>query len=221
LSKPFFNVLFLFQIASGLINAVSFSQEVMKLQRMFDPGCSSAMYQIQGKAFDFPDLTLELCPKCEADYLKKHGFYTRYHIEPGFEGEIPIRRYCCHCCFKTVSLLPTFCHPKRTYGILAIVGVLNEFYIKTLAVCVAVKNFLMATGVECSRQLLLHYRRRIEKNLNRLVMTVTDINALRAPPVTENANIKEKVRQLFLTIHSPMDTSLKMFERTGTTYLTT
>jgi len=187
---------------------------------MFNPGCSPATYQTQGKSYDFPDLTLELCPKCKADYLKKHGFYNRYHIEPGFEGEILIRRFCCHFCFNTVSLLPSFCHPKRTYGVLVAIGFLNEFYTNALAVCLAVKGFFARTGVECSRQLLLHYRRRIEKNLNSLVMAVTEINALRAPPVTEKANIKEKVRQFFLSIHAPMDISLKIFEQTGKTYLT-
>ena len=187
---------------------------------MFDAGCSPVMYQIQGKSFDFPDLTSVLCPQCRSDYLKKHGFYERYLITIGFEGEIVIRRYCCHNCGKTVSLLPSFCHPLRTYGILAVFGILAEFYIWGRTVCATVKNFLLATGVECSRQLLLHYRRRIEKNFNNLVMAVTDIYALRAPPVTEKNSTKEKVRQLFSVIQNPQDDSFKIFERTRTTYLT-
>jgi len=187
---------------------------------MFDPGCPPAFYQIQGKSFDFPDMTSDLCPHCKADYLKKHGFYERYLITIGFEDVIIVRRYCCHNCFKNVSLLPSFCHPKRTYGILAIFGILEEFYIKTLAVCLAVKNFFSETGVECSRQLLLHYRRRIEKNLNNLVMAITDIRALRAPPVTEKTDTRKKVRQLLSNIQNPADDSLKIFERTRTTYLT-
>jgi len=194
--------------------------EVIKLQRKFNPGCSPNQYQEDGKTFNFPDLTTELCPHCKAACLKKHGVYTRYLITFDFEGEIIIRRYCCHICCKTVSLLPSFCHPKRVYGILAIVGILNEFYVKMSAACLAVTNFLQETGVECSRQLLLHYRRRIEKNLNNLVMAITDIYALRAPPVTEKTNMKEKVRQLLHSIRSPLDTSLKIFERTRTTYLT-
>ena len=190
------------------------------MQRIFDPGCSPNKYQEQGKAYDFPDITSELCPKCKSDTLKKHGFYRRYLITHGFDGEIMIRRYACAHCLKTVSLLPSFCHPKRTYGILAIFEFLSEFYIKMNAVCIVLRNLSKETGIEFSRQLLLHYRKRIEKNLNSLVMAVTEINALRAPPVTEKNNVKEKVRQLLSFIHSPMDESLKIFEKTGVTYLT-
>ena len=200
--------------------AVSSTVEVMKLQIVFNPGCSPMEYQEQDKSFLFPDLTSELCHICKADFLRKHGFYERYLITLGFEGTITIRRYCCHNCFKTVSLLPSFCHPKRAYGVLAIFGILDEYYVKTAAVCLAVTYFLVEKGVLISRQLLNHYRKRIENNLNSLVMAVTDICGLRAPPVTEKVNIKEKVRQLLLSIHSPMDFSLKIFERTGTTYLT-
>jgi hypothetical protein len=116
--------------------------------------------------------------------------------------------------------LPFFFHPKRVYGILAIFGVLSEFYNTARGACLAVKNFLAATGVECSRQLLLHFRKRIEKNLNSLIMAITDIRALRAPPVTEKKNKMEKVRQSLLTIQCPEDDSLKIFKRTRTTYLT-
>jgi hypothetical protein len=193
---------------------------VIKLQKMFNAGCSPAQYQKRGKSFLFPDLSSDLCYNCRSDYLHKHGYYERYLIVPGFEGVIVIRRYCCHICYTTVSPLPSFCHPKRTYGLIAIWGILNEYYVEISAVCLAVKNYILKSGAEISRQLLYHYRKRIEKNLNHLIMAVIDIYALRAPPVTEKANTEEKVRQLFLNIHSPMDTSLKIFKRTGTTYLT-
>jgi predicted Zn-ribbon and HTH transcriptional regulator len=194
--------------------------EVKKMQQMFSAGCSPAIYQQQGKSYDFPDLSTELCPQCKADHLSKHGFYTRNLITIEFDGEVLIRRYRCPECKKTVSLLPSFCHPKRTYGILAIFRLLAEFYIKIKSVCLTVTSFLVATDIECSRQLLLLYRRRIEKNLNSLVMAVTDIYGLRAPPVTEKTNIREKVRQLLTYIKSPQDDSLKIFKRTRTTYLT-
>jgi hypothetical protein len=190
------------------------------MQIIFNPSCRPYEYQSQGKSFQFPDLTSELCPHCNADYLKKHGYYDRFLITLGFYGEIVIRRYSCHNCNKTVSLLPSFCHPKMTYGILAVIGVLKEFYLKSATVCLALKNFFAAAGILCSRQLLLHYRRRIEKNLNRLIMAVTDVCALHAPPVTEKTGIMEKVRQLLSNIPSPEELSLKIFKRTGATYLT-
>jgi hypothetical protein len=187
---------------------------------MFDAGCNPILYESQGKAFDFPDMTTDPCPQCKYDYMRKHGYYERYLITIGFEGIIKIRRYYCRSCKRTVSLLPSFCHPKRGYGILAIYGLLTEFYVKMTAVNQAVLNILASTGVAMSRQLLLHYRRRIEKNLNILIMAVTEIYSLRAPPVTEKSGAKEKARQLLPFISSPQDDSLKIFERTRTTYLT-
>ena len=199
----------------GIIRA-----EVIEIQQMFDAGCSPALYQMQGKSYDFPDMTQVLCPHCKADHLKKHGFYERYLITVGFEGEITIRRYCCPECRKTVSLLPSFCHPMRTYGILAIFGVLKEFYVKMRAACLAVARFLAATGVEYTRQLLRHYRRRIEQNYNNLAMAVTDIYALEGPLITEKKDMRRKVRQLLSFIKCPQDDSLKIFKQTRTTYLT-
>ena len=190
------------------------------MQIIFDARCDPAKYKLQGKSFLFPDVTNMLCPQCKKVYLKKHGFYERYLITIGFEGEIIIRR--CHCaeCNKTVSLLPSFCHPKRTYGIMAIVGLLREFYVQMRAACLAVANFLIETGVACSRQLLRHYRRRIEKNLNSLTMAIIDIRGLKEPLILENTDIKRKVREMFLFIKCLQDDSLKIFKRTRTTYLT-
>ena len=190
------------------------------MQKIFETGHSPKSYQAQEKSFDFPDMTADLCPQCKGGYLKKHGFYKRYLITIGFEGEIIIRRYYCPECHKTVSLLPSFCHPKRTYGVLAIFGLLVSFYVKLRTVCLAVACFFEENRVECSRQLLRHYRRRIEKNLNSLVMAITDINKMQSPPVTEKTGIKEKVRQFLSNILEPQETSFKIFERTRTTYLT-
>jgi len=187
---------------------------------MFDAGCSPALYQLQGKSFNFPDMTAELCPQCKADYLRKHGYYERDLVTLGFAGYIIIRRYHCRECNRTVSLLPSFCHPGRTYGLLAIFGLLAEYYIAMSAACLAAARFLAATGIECSRQLLRHYRRRIEENLKSLVMAIISTHALRAPPVTEKVDTRRKVRQFLSTIQSPQDSSLKMFEQTNRTYLT-
>jgi hypothetical protein len=51
-------------------------------------------------------------------------------------------------------------------------------------------------------------------------MAVTDIHNLRAPPVTEKTDKKEKVRQLLSYIQYPLEDSLKIFKQTRTTYLT-
>ena len=191
-----------------------------ELQIMFDANCTPGIYQFQGKDFEFPDLTSVLCPNCKEDHLKRHGFYSRYLICKDFEGEIFIRRYCCHKCWRTVSLLPSFCHPKRSYGLLVIFKALFEFYTGTNIVSLALKNFLSSTGVKVSRQLLLHYRRRIEKNISDLVAAISAIRSVRPPPASETAGIKESVRQFLLDILYPQDDSLKIFEQSRITYLT-
>src|SRR5919109_8469 len=52
------------------------------------------------------------CPQCQAKRpLSAHGFYTRTLIDTAFDGIIRVRRYLCHACQRTVSLLPEFVLP--------------------------------------------------------------------------------------------------------------
>ena len=51
-------------------------------------------------------------PQCQAKRpLTAHGFYTRTLIDTDFDGPIPVRRYLCQNCQRTVSLLPEFILP--------------------------------------------------------------------------------------------------------------
>ena len=46
------------------------------------------------------------CPQCQTKRpLSAHGFYTRTLIDAAFDGVIRVRRYLCHACQRTVSLL--------------------------------------------------------------------------------------------------------------------
>jgi transposase-like protein len=52
------------------------------------------------------------CPQCQTKQpLAAHGFYTRTLIGAAFDGVIRVRRYLCHACQRTVSLLPEFILP--------------------------------------------------------------------------------------------------------------
>jgi hypothetical protein len=52
------------------------------------------------------------CPQCQAKRpLTAHGFYTRTMVDSAFDGVIPVRRYLCQSCRRTVSLLPEFALP--------------------------------------------------------------------------------------------------------------
>ena len=53
-----------------------------------------------------------LCPLCQARCcLLAHGFYYRTLVQIDFDDWIPVRRYLCRLCRRTVSLLPDFVLP--------------------------------------------------------------------------------------------------------------
>jgi hypothetical protein len=61
------------------------------------------------------------CPQCEAaSPLTAHGFYSRTLVDAAFDGSIPVRRYLCRCCNRTVSLLPEFALPYLRFSITVI-----------------------------------------------------------------------------------------------------
>lgn len=61
------------------------------------------------------------CPQCEASRpLTAHGFYNRTLVDIDFDGLIRVRRYLCHACRRTVSLLPDFTLPYIRFGVAVI-----------------------------------------------------------------------------------------------------
>jgi hypothetical protein len=61
------------------------------------------------------------CPQCAAQHpLTAHGFYTRTLADVAFDGVIRVRRYLCHACKRTVSLLPEFALPYLRFSVLVI-----------------------------------------------------------------------------------------------------
>ena len=61
------------------------------------------------------------CPQCQAQQPPTaHGFYIRTVTDVGFDGFIRVRRYLCHDCKRTVSLLPEFALPYLRFSILVI-----------------------------------------------------------------------------------------------------
>src|SRR5580704_7615863 len=58
------------------------------------------------------------CPQCAAKRpLVAHGFYHRTLVDVTFNGVIPVRRYLCCFCKRTVSLLPEFILPWLRFSI--------------------------------------------------------------------------------------------------------
>jgi hypothetical protein len=63
----------------------------------------------------------DYCPQCQANEpLTAHGFYIRTVVDVEFDGSIRVRRYLCHACQRTVSLLPQFVLPYLRFSILVI-----------------------------------------------------------------------------------------------------
>jgi hypothetical protein len=58
------------------------------------------------------------CPLCDGrDPMRAHGFYCRTLVDVNYDGAIPVRRYLCLLCKRTVSLLPEFALPYLRFSI--------------------------------------------------------------------------------------------------------
>ena len=58
------------------------------------------------------------CPQCDAQHpLTGHGFYHRTLVDVAFDGIIRVRRYLCHSCKRTVSLLPELALPWLRFSV--------------------------------------------------------------------------------------------------------
>src|SRR5262249_3764949 len=76
------------------------------------------------------------CPQCQDKHpLTAHGFYTRTLIDTAFDGVIRVRRYLCHACQRTVSLLPEFVLPylRSSLTVIALFLIARLLLAQTLA----------------------------------------------------------------------------------------
>lgn len=193
------------------------------MQKIFEIDDLPTTYQKQGKSYPFPDLTHTLCPHCHKQYLHRHGFYRRYLITKRFEGFIRIRRYICRVCGRTVSILPWFCHPKRTYSMEFIHCVLANFFRWSGTITSFIQKFTLEYGIPFTRQLLYQYRKRILKNCNRILMEL--IRQFHPnEPISDSPNTKKGVKDALEFIETaartPFSVSMDMFSHGFRTYLT-
>jgi hypothetical protein len=193
------------------------------MQKIFKVDVSPDVYQSQDKSFPFPDLTHTLCPQCHKRHLHLHGFYRRYLIARGFEGIILIRRYICLDCGGTVSLLPWFCHPRRTYSMGFIHYSLSGFFDWPDTMISFIRKFILNHGIIFTRQLLYHFRKRILKNCNRIMMDlVRQFNP--DGPISASLDNKKRVKDALNLIETaaptPYSVSMDMFSHGSRTYLT-
>ena len=193
------------------------------MQKIFKVEVPANIYHNQGKAFSFPDLTHTLCPHCHKQHLRRHGFYQRYLIAKDFEGFILVRRYICPECGRTVSLLPWFCHPRRTYSMGSIHYSLSGLFSWAGSIASFIRNFAVSYGISFSRQLLYQYRKRILRNCNRILMDLVRQFNLDTP-VSASQDNKKRVKDALGLIETadttPYSVSMDMFSHGSCTYLT-
>ena len=117
------------------------------------------------------------CPQCEAHRpLTAHGFYRRTLVDAVFDGTIRVRRYLCHRCKRTVSLLPDFALPYIRFGI----TVISIFLIARLLVGRTLAAAAIAAGLPAMPyQRGQVWIRRFRKQAERLC---TALAALTRPP---------------------------------------
>ena len=94
--------------------------------------------------------------------MKKHGFYRRYLATLRFQGCIRVRRYRCPKCGQTVSMLPSFCIPRVSYGVLLVVMMLRYAHIAG-SIRKTAKTFCAYIG-GITRRLIGKYLTRLRNN---------------------------------------------------------
>lgn len=95
--------------------------------------------------------------------LEKHGYYKRFFISKNFTGVLYIRRYICHICGRTVSMLPYFCISYFQYSALDILNILYELYHSGISLEKLIKKTKKSLPF-IQRRHINFYRKRIIRN---------------------------------------------------------
>jgi hypothetical protein len=120
------------------------------------------------------------CPQCSAKPpLTAHGFYHRTLADVEFDGDIPVRRYLCHSCKRTVSLLPQFALPFLRFSI----PVISLFLIaRLLRGCTLKASAQAATQPAMPYQRGQLWSRRFQKQAESLCLALAALTALHTAP---------------------------------------
>lgn len=120
------------------------------------------------------------CPQCHAKPpLTAHGFYHRTLADLEFDGVIPVRRYLCHSCKRTVSLLPQFALPFLRFSI----PVISLFLIARL-----LNGYTLKASAQAAAQPAMPYQRgqlwshRFQKQAESLCLALAALTALHTAP---------------------------------------
>ena len=120
------------------------------------------------------------CPQCQAKPpLAAHGFYHRTVGDVDFDGVVRVRRYLCHSCKRTVSLLPQFALPFLRFSI----PVISLFLIARL-----LNGSTLQASAQAAAQPAMPYQRgqlwsrRFQKQAESLCLALAALTALHTAP---------------------------------------
>jgi transposase-like protein len=140
---------------------IKYFQNVLGVVFLFvyhDFGISVKEYEAKGKKNDFP--LVEQCPHCKARVkLYRHGFYWRNAVDTD-RYRIPICRFKCPCCKKTISILPTF--------------LLSYFQYTVDVILEKLEGSIIKGKINSYHQLVLFYRKRFLERITQVEMFFRD-----------------------------------------------
>jgi transposase-like protein len=118
------------------------------------------------------------CPQCRARHpLTAHGFYLRTLIDIAFDGLIRVRRYLCHSCKRTVSLLPEFSPPYLRSSVVVIALFLLARLLQGQSLAAAVKATSTAMPYQRGQFWVRRFRRQAEGLCTALAALVQPVPA--------------------------------------------
>lgn len=141
----------------------------------YDFGISLEQYHSLGKGNSFPEV---YCCSCGYEgRLRKHGFYERNALSSGGSFRIPIQRYLCPSCGRTVSLLPSFLHPRFQYVLSFVVSAVMLVKAVGLSSKKAWSVLTPSWGSSFSQQNVSFYVRRAESNEKMYALYLSSVGA--------------------------------------------
>ncbi|MBP7279705.1 MAG: hypothetical protein KBA11_09865 [Sedimentibacter sp.] len=158
-----------FHIAAGLNFIKKNIRKVIKMQIMFHVKEGVREYVNRGRKYPFPPPPVKRCnnPHCnKIVHYKKHGFYERNYYSSEFGGKIIIRRYICPLCSHTISYIPSFCLPRFINAVKHIFDYICCSFYRKGSIKSVIEYLNSKIGIQFSRQILYHYRKRFIDNIN-------------------------------------------------------
>jgi len=107
-------------------------------------------------------IRIDICPHCYSHRrLHLHGVYHRHVIWYEDVFSIPVQRHYCVHCGRTVSVLPSFCHPRFQLALPFLLELLWAFFNRiplTDALAPQHRHFITRRFLLCMNRLIEYFR---------------------------------------------------------------